>query len=352
MAMEKLKRCTRCVLPETVGGITFDENGVCSFCRNFQRPETLAKKALDEIIASARTDSDKYDCVVPLSGGRDSSYVLYLAKAIYGLKTLAVTYDNEFKTDQSVVNMETACEKLDVDLVSVRSKRDVVRKIVQCGLLSSVPRKLFRVCRACTYGFKSAVYRKAEELKVPLILWGDSAPEALGRVGINACRASHLTKSRPLFFLNPAYWKSKYYFLLQKLEFPVSGNSLSAKFPVLKNDDIEEIHVFDYIPWDRRKIKETIMGRLGWKKPPDSVSTWRSDCKLTLVVNYCFLKMHGCSKACFGYCKMINCGLMERQEALKQEEMFTEIADGRQMRKLLEDEIGLSRSQADKVLSA
>jgi len=98
------------------------------------------------------------------------------------------------------------------------------------------------------------------------------------------------------------------------------------------------------------------MGRgskLGWEKPAGFVSTWRTDCKLTPFVNYCFFRMHGCSKACFGYCLMINSGQMSRQEALKQEEeMLATIAqDSKQIRNLLENEVGLSRKESDRILS-
>jgi tRNA(Ile)-lysidine synthase TilS/MesJ len=352
-SMQKVKRCTRCVMPETVQGISFNKDGICSFCQSYRKPEYLGKEALDKAVASSKHSNDRYDCIVPLSGGRDSTYVLHIAKAVYGLKTLAVHYDNEFKTDQALRNMETACNKLDVDFVTVRSRTDIVRTIVEYNIRSSVSRKLFRVCRACTYGFKSAAYRTAEEYKVPLILWGDSKPEEVGPMAVRASKNLKLRKSRPSTFLDPNYYKSKYYLLLQRLEFPVSGNSCLRKFPKLKNKDIKELHIFDYIPWSRREIKKTIMEQLGWEKPAGSVSTWRTDCKLTHIVNYCFFKMHGCSKVCFGYCKMINGGQMSREEALKQEEAMVDIIqDSRQMRKLLEDEIGLSTRAVDRILLA
>ena len=74
---------------------------------------------------------------------------------------------------------------------------------------------------------------------------------------------------------------------------------------------------------------------------------------LTPIVNYCFYKMHGCSKVCFGYCRMINSGQMDREEALKQEEeiLASTIQDTKQMRKLLEGEIGLRRKEANRILS-
>ena len=94
-------------MPETVPGITFDKDGICSFCLSYQKEEYLGEEELERIIASIKKEDNEYDCIVPLSGGRDSSYVLYMAKAIYDLRVLAVSYDNEFRTDQALVNMKT-----------------------------------------------------------------------------------------------------------------------------------------------------------------------------------------------------------------------------------------------------
>ena len=97
-----MKRCTQCIMPETVPGITFDNDGICSFCQSYQKETYLGQKKLDQIVATAKSRNNKYDCIVPLSGGRDSTYVLYVARAIYDLKVLAVNYDNEFRNPQEI----------------------------------------------------------------------------------------------------------------------------------------------------------------------------------------------------------------------------------------------------------
>ena len=347
-----MRRCARCILPETVCGISFDEEGICSFCHAYRKESYLGREVLDQIVAASRSAGGQYDCIVPLSGGRDSTYVLYLAKARYNLRVLAVNHDNEFRTDQALANMQAACQRLNVELLSIRSKRDVVRKVVKCSLRCSVIRKLFRVCRACTYGFMSAAYRAADKYRVPLIFAGDSQPESVRLMCLQASKGLRLRKRQAWTFVNPDYYMSKYYLLMQRLEFPVRGNSCLRDFPRLRSPGVKEIRVFDYIPWDRRLIKETITSQLGWKKPVGHISSWRTDCKLTRFVDFCFFRMHGCTKACFGYSQMINGGHMDRDEALSQEEQaLVAIRKGTELRALLEDEIGLSRRQASKILS-
>ncbi len=357
-----MKRCERCVMPETVPGIKFDRDGVCNFCLSYKKEVYLGEKELVKIIDSVRKEKNRYDCIVPLSGGRDSSFVLYMAHAVYGLKVLAVHYDNEFGDRQALINMRNACRRLKVKCISIRSKINSAGKIVYYGMRRAVldrdMRKIINsLCTACSYGYRSVVYRAAEKYKVPLILWGASQSEWAGpaqRTAMNAIETpagpGHAQTSfrmkcrRGIFSVCHRAFRR-----LQELEFPVPGNKIPS-FPALKNKNIREIRLFDYIAWDRRKIKATIAKELGWEKPPEAPSTWRFDCKLHHFMNYCFIKMFGCSKDCFGYCNMINGGQMDRQEALSQEEkMLATHADG--IRELLRNEIGLSEEEVSVIES-
>jgi tRNA(Ile)-lysidine synthase TilS/MesJ len=336
-------------MPRTVPGITFDEQGICSYCLSYRIEKPLGEGQLKKIIDSTRQKDNTYDCIVPLSGGRDSTYVLYLAKATYDLKVLAVSCDNEFRTEQAATNMRNACKELNVKLVSVRSKRDINHKIVKYGILSANSFGQFRVCAGCAYGYRSVVYRAAEKYKVPLILWGASRSERTTDLRVAAFSGSRQSKIQALSDVN--FCRFKYSCWLQRLEFRVRGNSfLSRSLPRSKDRNVKEVYVFHYIPWDRKKIKGTVREKLGWQKPPDHVSTWRIDCKLHQFVNYYFFKLFGCSKDCLGYCNMINSGQMTREEALRQEEeMAARYEEG--IRELLEDEIGLPKKEVASILS-
>lgn len=346
-----MKRCQRCIMPETVPGVTFNRDGICDYCLNYQKERYFGKEGLEKIIASIIKEENEYDCIVPLSGGRDSTYILYMAKAIYNLKVLAVSYDNEFRIDQALINMKNACQRLNVDFISVRSKRGIAQKIVKSSIRSSISPKRLGICQACSYGYRSVTYRAAEKYKVPLILWGESQAEATQDMEKKAFEALSLKeKSRFAKLLNPNYYEAKLFLWLQRAEFHVPGNNIFCITgrPILKNNNIREVRVFDYILWDREKIKETIMRELGWEKSYGQVSSWRTDCMLHSLVNYVYFKQFGCTKDCFGYCNMINSGQMDREEALKQEEEITANIT-KNIPELLEDKIGLSRNEATKV---
>ena len=103
--MNTLKRCTRCQLPQTYPGITFDAQGVCNLCRT-ERQDTpyLGLEALREktahILAGSKA-SRRYDAAVAFSGGRDSTYLLHFAKEVLGLNVLAVSLDHRFMPEET-----------------------------------------------------------------------------------------------------------------------------------------------------------------------------------------------------------------------------------------------------------
>lgn len=78
-----MKRCQQCILPDSAPGATLDEKEICNFCREYKKVQYLGEDALKEHIEYAKKNGGKYECVVPLSGGRDSTYVLYLAAKKY-----------------------------------------------------------------------------------------------------------------------------------------------------------------------------------------------------------------------------------------------------------------------------
>lgn len=350
----QIRRCSRCVMPGTVPGIMFDEDGVCSFCREYVGRECRDEAELKQLIGESQTPANRFDCIVPLSGGRDSTFVLHAAVKRYGLRVLAVNYDNEFRVDQALVNMQNACRRLEVELLIVRSRRNIASNIVRASVRAALPYGPAAItgdlCDACVYGYTSAVYRAAERYQTPLILWGNSSIERTDQMrGALAIERAGLARREKL--LNLQYHKAQFYGLLQRHEFPVPGNRVLSRKPVrLKNRTICEVSLFDYLPWDRQEIKQTISSELGWRKPDGYASTWRTDCKLHVLMNYCFLSQLGCTKDCFGYCNMINGGQMSRHEALEQEEQ-TAATSEQDALKLLRSDMALSESELAQIAS-
>lgn len=140
-----MKICTRCLYNETLPNITFDENGVCNYCKindqlNNEYPTgEEGKRRLNAIADQIRRDGrgKKYDVVVGVSGGADSSYMLYLTKEL-GLRPLAVHFDNTWNSTVAVENIHDVLKKLDVDLytyvVDNKEYDDIYRSFLKAGV--------------------------------------------------------------------------------------------------------------------------------------------------------------------------------------------------------------------------
>ena len=141
-------RCSTCILPDTFPDIQFDDRGVCSLCAAHQPTPPLGEAALRRVRATTRGAA--HDCVVPLSGGKDSVYVLYYATRVLGLRAAAVMYDSGFQADMARENAVRACRILNVPL-TIRAAdparhRAMLRETLR---ISELGGSFFNTCMNC-----------------------------------------------------------------------------------------------------------------------------------------------------------------------------------------------------------
>ena len=138
--------CMRCIYSDAITGITFDSDGVCNFCHQiddltekYGTGSPRGQQYLDDIISSMKKSGKgrRYDCIVGVSGGTDSSYLLLLAVKL-GLRPLAVHYDNTWNTAQAAMNIRRVTSALAVDLetyvVDNREVDDIKRAFLSAGV--------------------------------------------------------------------------------------------------------------------------------------------------------------------------------------------------------------------------
>jgi hypothetical protein len=311
------KQCKQCILPEGYPGVTFNEQGICSHCQTYKLKDVLEENVLWETIA--KRPGTTYDVLVPASGGRDSTFVLYHAAKKCGKKVFALHFDNGFQVEQARINFLETVHRLGIDYTIAKSKYGFPEKIVRQAVKSALPFSLFDIttncCVACTYGYRAASYREAVFRGIPTILWGDSDAEAIS-FAYRQNRAKYLFSRR---FYN--YLLFMVYTMLFQFEFWIpKSRFFHLGAPTYSGKDIVDLHFFDYIAWDRREIKATIMEKLGWTVPPGTISSWRFDCTIHNVVNYCFKQTYGFSKDFDGFANMVRAGKMDKKEALEHEE--------------------------------
>ncbi|MFH1756105.1 MAG: N-acetyl sugar amidotransferase [Candidatus Latescibacterota bacterium] len=173
----KVQVCSRCVVDATVSGVRFDDNGVCSYCHMHDKLEkhyalnSKNKQKFDQLIAKMKRlgKNQRYDCIVALSGGMDSTYSLYLAKK-FGLRPLAVNFDNGWISDVAKENINKALKILDVDLRTVSYEWEDLKALYVAGLKASTP----DICLCCMIGIFSALYKTACAEGIKYIILGTS----------------------------------------------------------------------------------------------------------------------------------------------------------------------------------
>lgn len=172
------QRCTRCIADSTVPAISFDKNGVCSLC-NFhdkltkiypENEEALLKleQRIEKIKKAGK--GKKYDCILGLSGGRDSTYLLYLAVKEWGLRPLAVHFNDGFDNPVAGENMLKAVRKLGVELRTITSDFRECKDLKVVDLKASTP----LLNNGTDVGIGASLYGVAYKENVKTILYGQS----------------------------------------------------------------------------------------------------------------------------------------------------------------------------------
>lgn len=321
-------RCNRCVLPQSTPGIHFDEEGICSYCRDYQFRTTQGEEALKEILNQNRaTGVQKYDCMAPVSGGRDSTFLLWKLVHDYKMHPLAVHYENPFSSKQATRNLESAVEQLGLDLIkwtynnkSFHEKE--TRKALKIWSRKPSHSMLPIICAVCK-GWWPNFVRIAREQNISLIVIGSNPYESASfkEASFGSARTyfqlSHLPKTVAKGFSelinNPAYLMCSWPAVIKM---GLMASHSSPVFRVLYRD-INVVRLFDYIKWNESDVLTTISENLGWQKDPDHASPWRFDCRLDHVKKFLYKKTIGVSELEDLFSKQIREGMITRDEALE-----------------------------------
>ena len=307
-------------MPSTYPDIIFNDEGICNHCLSYKKTDPLGEERLIQKIHSKR--GLEYDCLLGISGGKDSSYVAYLAAKKFGLRVLAVSYDFPFMVDLARKNTKTVCEHLGIDLLVVKSRNNLEYSFERNLLISLASTgTTWGQCTFCHYGIEAVLYETARSREIPFILSGVTSNETWwnpgNRTSILAKRLKNTTLDEKVLF---GLYQYKAYTSLvdQRQQFPIKGNS---RFNVYKranppSDGPETIPVFEYIEWDQGVIEKTLQEETGWQKPARSLS-WRYDCILEPLLDFTYKREFGISSAGLYLCSLIRSGLISREEGLR-----------------------------------
>ena len=256
-----MKRCIKCNLPETHETIIFDAQGVCNICnqQDYKKGSIdwdQRKKDLDQLVEEYRGKYD-YDCLVPFSGGKDSTWTLnYLVKE-YGLKPLVVRFDHGFMRPNLEDNVKRTVRKLGVDIHTFTPNWKVVQKLMLQSFLEKGD-----FCWHCHTGIFSYPMWVALEKKVPLIFWGE--PSAEYTAYYDYSQPEEVDEKRFNRFVNLGITSDD---MFVRLEGAVDPRDLKPyKYPPVKDLrglGYRSVCLGSYIQWDVKKQSEIIQRDLG-----------------------------------------------------------------------------------------
>ena len=177
-----MRYCKRCVMPDTKPGVVLDEEGVCQACRHAEKKKQInwdvrleeLRKLCDKYRGSKE---DYYDCMIPVSGGKDSHFQIYMMKEVMKMNPLLINVDNFSWTETGRQNFYNMSKAFGCDIISLALNRRVARKMV---------RKAFEKLGSPTWYWDRAVYvfpiRMAINMNIPLVVYGENVSYEYGGV--------------------------------------------------------------------------------------------------------------------------------------------------------------------------
>jgi len=301
-----MKVCSKCILTDSYPGVSFGEDGLCSMCSSKHVFKPLGKENLIRIFDAAKAKKrGEYDALVPLSGGKDSMYILYLATKVYNLKVMTMTYDNGFVSQIAKDNMQRAVEKLNIKHVVYKSDETALWKIYKDMLLRSGD-----ICGACDIAIKASMLKAASDYKIPMILKGTSPLEEDSFIPDTT-----LDIARFKYILNEAGNVSKKE-MNSFLIYP-NMNHFKLSFGKKTGKYAKEVRPLFYIenPSDK-EMGEIISRELGWQEDTTHEYSKHFDCIAEPFTNYVRQHIYGYERRICQYSTMIRRNEITREKAM------------------------------------
>jgi N-acetyl sugar amidotransferase len=305
-----IKTCTNCVMDTTDSAILFDEDGVCDHCNTFfshtlpnWHVDERGAQALKAMVARIRSEGEgkDFDCIIGMSGGIDSSYLLYLAKEKLGLHPLVFHVDAGWNSQEAVNNIEKLVDGLGLDLYTEVVDWEEMKDLQLAFLKSGVS----HIDSPQDNAFFATMYKFAQQHNVKYILTG-------GNLSTECVR-------------NPVEWmyyqsdarqiKDIYrqFGTRELVNYPFTS-ILRHKIYLPYVKGIKVIRPLDYVPYIKQNAMKLLIDKFGWQPYPqkhfESVFT-------RFYESYWLPKRFGYDVRRVQYSSLILTGQMTRDEALE-----------------------------------
>lgn len=291
-------KCVNCGLPlkknETVNG----QSPVCEICIRYDKKwlnynYDSAYKEFEKIIDFYKAKGNKYDCIVPVSGGKDSTYVLHYLKKKMNLNTLAVNYDNGFQSTEAYFNLKKIIDQTGSAYISYKLPWNILKKLYKSYTIKSGG----DICGTCNMGVSHAVYKIAANEGVPLIIWGYS----------------------PVHENTPIYEGKRY--CREKMYRSVIKDTVAEPFidylaydHYKRENHLLSIYLFNYIPYNEEEIKNTLKADYSWMEAKHGSN--KADCEIFNLANYYKIRNNGYGRINIKYSALLRDQQISKPDAI------------------------------------
>jgi hypothetical protein len=322
------KRCIICNLPEGKYGVILNDTGVCNYCTYFERvkPLLLDYSGREQIFLDRikkLKGKYKFDALVGLSGGKDSTYVVYQLVKKYKLKVLAVTLDNGFLTDFARESVKRTVKALGIDHIYYKPDWDVYRNFYRMSV-----KKMGSPCIACAMGGYFLSIKACYERKIPFFIHGrtpfqmyrnispDSKDLFLLMIQANLKEHSFPTLAQVYQPVNEIV-KQSVAAMADSLEdaksvteeFFIDSNKLAGDFAP------EFLAYFLFEEYHEEKIKKLLEKELGWRRPRGDILLGHYDCALYNAATYMYTRLNDIDENEPDVAVMVRFGVMSKEKA-------------------------------------
>jgi len=240
-----MKYCKKCLMPDTRPGLTFDDNGVCAACINFEKQKKTdwnsRMKELETLCKKHRgCNGNGYDCAIAISGGKDSHFQTYYLKEVMKMNPVLLTVGNLEWTETGRKNLDNISDAFGCDVIQFQANRKVARKML---------RKAFEELGSPSWYIDALVYafpyRMAMQLGIKLLVYGED---------VNYTYGGEFNKETPSAMLQPKNDVVKPIWDKWFEDGEISEKDLeSAKFPSIEETEkfgLEPIYLSYFVPWN------------------------------------------------------------------------------------------------------
>lgn len=267
--MSELRKCGNCLLPETYETIEIaKDNSSCNMCRGTQyKKENIdwdaRKKQLDETIEKYRGKYD-YDCLIPFSGGKDSTFTLLYLMKEYKIKPLVVRFNHGFYRSKTEENRMRTLKKMGADFIDFTPNWQIVKRV----MLESFIRKT-DFCWHCHTGIYSFPLRVAVNFNIPLVFWGEPLAELSAYYTYQDDEIEQEDETKFNMLRNLGMSADDMWGMINSKENPIEKRQL-LPYTYPKLEDLRRVGIYSvclgsFIPWDYRANTKLIQEELGYQ---------------------------------------------------------------------------------------